>query len=77
MYYVVVDIGCTDCGEASNVVGVFTEEIKARTALEQYKKANKLDLYGDDHQFLIYGVKELNKIHNDSFDHCIYDSHEE
>ncbi|MDX8290933.1 hypothetical protein SLL00_14060 [Metabacillus indicus] len=77
MYYVVVDIGCSDCGEASNVVGVFTEEDKARTALEQYKKANKLDLYGDDHQFLIYGVKELNQIHNDSFDHCVYDSNEE
>ncbi|MEK3805321.1 hypothetical protein [Metabacillus sp. SLBN-84] len=77
MYYVVVDIGCSDCGEASNVVGVFTEEDKARTALEHYKKANKLDLYGDDHQFLIYGVKELNHIHNDSFDHCIYDSQEE
>ncbi|MGM0920246.1 MAG: hypothetical protein ACQEWW_03295 [Bacillota bacterium] len=77
MYYVVVDIGCSDCGEASNVVGIFTEETKARTALRQYKESNKLDLYGDDHQFLIYKIEDLNAIHNNSFDHLIYDSEEE
>lgn len=77
MYFVVVDIGCSDCGEASNVVGIFTEEKKARKALEEYKITNKLDLFGDDHQFLIYKLEELNQIHNNSYEHLIYDSEED
>lgn len=77
MYFVVVDIGCSDCGEASNVIGIFTEEKKARTALEEYKITNKLDLYGDDHQFLIYKLEELNLIHHNSYEHLIYDSEED
>jgi hypothetical protein len=74
MYFAVVDIGCSDCGEASNVVGIFTEEKIARKALEEYKIVNKLDLYGEDHQFLIYKLEKLNQIHNNSYEHLIYDS---
>ncbi|MFC0274079.1 hypothetical protein ACFFIX_22275 [Metabacillus herbersteinensis] len=51
MYYVVLDIGCSECGESSNVLGIFTSLEIAKQSLEDYKKRNRLDEYSD-HEFL-------------------------
>lgn len=71
MYYVVVDIGCAECGESSNVVGVFTSEEKAREALHEYQVTNHLDKYPDDHDFFVYQIDTVDKIYQNSFDHLI------
>lgn len=34
--YVVVDIGCIECGESSNVVGIFDTIEQAEEAINQY-----------------------------------------
>lgn len=73
MYFVVVDIGCSDCGESSNLVGIFTTEENARNAMHNYMKDNHLNMDGD-HELLIFKVEELNRIHNNSYDHLIFSS---
>lgn len=71
MYYVVMDIGCAECGESSNLVGIFTSEKKARDALKEYKVINHLDTYSDDHEFFIYRIDTLDKIYQNSYDHLV------
>jgi hypothetical protein len=57
MYYVVVDIGCLECGESSMVIGIFTE-------IEKAKKA-KLNHKSKAHNVVeIYPIPELDKIVN-------------
>ncbi|MFS0863344.1 hypothetical protein [Fredinandcohnia sp. 179-A 10B2 NHS] len=70
MYYVVVDIGCSECGEASNIVGIFSSKEKAIDAREYYVKDNRLE-HNDDHELLIYKIDELDKIYNNSYEHLI------
>lgn len=73
MYFVVVDIGCSDCGESSNLVGIFTTEKSARDGMLTYMEVNHLTMDGD-HELLIYKIDELNRIHNNSYDHLIFSS---
>ncbi|MBE4910208.1 hypothetical protein IMZ08_19400 [Bacillus luteolus] len=73
MYFVVVDIGCSDCGESSNLVGIFTTEENARNAMHNYMKDNHLTMDGD-HELLIFKLEELNRVHNNSYDHLIFSS---
>ncbi|MCH1624690.1 DUF7336 domain-containing protein [Ferdinandcohnia quinoae] len=70
MYYVVVDIGCTECGEASNIIGIFTTEEKAMNAKEKYILDNRLE-GNEDHEILIYRISELNRIYNNSYEHLL------
>lgn len=50
MYYVVVDIGCIECDEPTNVLGIFTNK---QTAEEVKEKGN--------YYTNIFEVTELNK----------------
>ncbi len=70
MYYVVLDLGCAECGESSNVLGIFTSLDKAKKARDEYKEVNKLDEYSD-HEFFIYKIDTLDKVHQNSFEHLI------
>lgn len=70
MYYVVVDIGCSECGEASNIVGIFSSKEKAIDARDYYVKDNRLE-DNDDHELLIYKIDKLDKIYNNSYEHII------
>ncbi|MRX71645.1 hypothetical protein GJU40_05585 [Bacillus lacus] len=76
MYYVVIDIGCSDCGESSNVVGIFTDEELAREALKNYKIQHNLDKYGYDHEFEIYKIQKLDTIQHNGLENLIYTSSE-
>ncbi|TXC91784.1 hypothetical protein FS935_05200 [Metabacillus litoralis] len=70
MYYVVLDLGCSDCGESSNILGIFTSLEFAKSAREEYKEKNRLDEYSD-HEFFIYQIDTLDKIYHNSFDHLV------
>ncbi|XQY93659.1 DUF7336 domain-containing protein [Metabacillus sp. HB246100] len=70
MFYVVLDLGCAECGESSNVLGVFTSEELARQATNEYKEKHRLD-EDSDHEFFIYRINEVDKIHHNSYDHLL------
>lgn len=38
MYYVVVDIGCIECGEPSEVIGIYKDAKKAEKMLREIEK---------------------------------------
>lgn len=70
MYFAIMDVGCSDCGETSNLVGIFTTEDKARTALKEYIKVNHLER-NPEHEFYIYKIDILDKIYQNSFEHLV------
>ncbi|WP_338786466.1 hypothetical protein [Metabacillus sp. FJAT-53654] len=70
MYYVVLDLGCAECGESSNILGIFTSIEQAKNAVNEYKEKNRLDEYSD-HEFFIYKIDQLDKIYHNSFEHLV------
>jgi hypothetical protein len=70
MYYVVLDLGCAECGESSNILGIFTTQDHAKKAINEYKEINRLDDYSD-HEFFIYGIDKLDKVYHNSFEHIV------
>ena len=72
MFYAVVDIGCSECGESSNLVGIFTSKEKAQAAKKDYINVNHLeDNY--DHELLVYKIDDVDKIYHNSYEHLIED----
>jgi hypothetical protein len=61
--YVAVDIGCIECGEDSNVLGVFTTKKDAEIACEQAEKKQKENWSGQ-HSFEIFNVDGITESHN-------------
>ena len=59
MKYVVVDIGCIECGEPSGVLGIFTNEEEAEKVAEKYAEIQSNNWSGQ-HHFEIFEVKEEN-----------------
>jgi len=47
MYYIVIDIGCLECGESSMVIGIFTGIEKAKEAKLNHKSKahNVVEIY--------------------------------
>ena len=61
MKYVVVDIGCIECGEPSSVLGIFADKEKAREIMkkcEEYQEKN----WRGQHYFKIYEVDKENEL---------------
>ncbi len=60
-YFIVVNIGCLECGVSSNLVGVFDSEEKAVKVAKKCQK--KYDWRGGgDNAFKVYELHELNKL---------------
>ena len=38
MHYVVLDLGCAECGESSNILGIFTTLHNAKKVIGEYKE---------------------------------------
>ena len=57
MKYVVVDIGCIECGEESGVLGIFTDEKEAVKVAKKYEEIQTKNWRGQ-HYFEIFEVKE-------------------
>ena len=70
MYYIVLDLGCAECGESSNILGIFTSLDEAKKALNVYKEKNHLD-EESDHEFYIYKIDKLNHIYHNSYEHMV------
>ena len=63
-YWVAVDIGCLECGESSNVLGIFTDESKAIIACDEAAEIQRKDWHGE-HYFDVWHITELDKVHHD------------
>ena len=64
MKYIVVNIGCIECGVSSNIVGVFDDKKKAKSIVAQcYKKYNWRE--GGENAFAIFKMPELNIVNTE------------
>lgn len=59
MKYVVVDIGCIECGEHSTVLGIFGDKKKAEEVLKKYDDIQSNNWTGQ-HYFEIFEIKKEN-----------------
>lgn len=59
MKYVVVDIGCIECGEESAILGIFNDKNKAEKVRKKYDKIQEENWTGQ-HHFEIFEIKEEN-----------------
>ena len=57
MKYIVLDIGCIECGEKSAILGIFDNEQKAKKIMEKYEKIQSDNWHGQ-HQFYVVEIKE-------------------
>jgi hypothetical protein len=54
-YYVAVDIGCIECGESSNVLGIFDDESSAQKACDEASDIQAKNWHGQ-HNFEVFRV---------------------
>lgn len=62
MYYVVVDIGCIECGEPTNILGIFTDKDKALGILTHFSSLQAAHWHGQ-HSFELFECEELDKVY--------------
>lgn len=58
--YVAVDIGCIECGEETNVLGIFTDKNKAWDVLDEHAIRQRENWSGQ-HYFDVYEVNEIDQ----------------
>ena len=62
--YIVVNIGCIECGVSSNIVGVFDDKQKAESiACEFGEKFGWRE--GGQNEFEVFEMPEINTIHEE------------
>jgi hypothetical protein len=59
-FFVAVDIGCIECGEETNVLGVFINRQKAQSVLNKHKKRQNNNWVGQ-HSFELFELDEIDK----------------
>lgn len=59
--YIVVNIGCIECGVSSNIVGVFDDEAKAKNIAEEYQITFS-SREGGQNSFDVFEMPDLNVI---------------
>lgn len=58
MYFVVIAIGCLECGEDSKVIGIFKDRKKAEESLENTEK--RYNDNGDEHH--VFQIDKIERI---------------
>jgi hypothetical protein len=59
--WILVDIGCIECGSDTHIVGVFDDKQRAGTIAEKLSKT--MDFHdGGQHHFEVFDMPELNEI---------------
>lgn len=61
-YYVLVDIGCIECGEESHVIGIFTDVMLVEQVKTNHKLRQEKNWHGQ-HYFKIFEIDEINKVY--------------
>lgn len=61
MKYVLVDIGCIECGEPSSVLGIYTDLTKAKEILKKCEEYQNEHWHGQ-HSFEIFEVNKENEL---------------
>lgn len=61
MKYIVVNIGCIECGVSSNIVGIFDSKCKAESIVSQCTEEYSWR-EGGQNEFEIFEMPELNVI---------------
>ena len=56
--YVAVDIGCIECGEESNVLGIYTDQAKAESVCDSAAVKQRENWTGE-HSFEVFEVKGI------------------
>ena len=59
-YYVLVDIGCIECGEESAVIGIYTSKKKAQRIRREHEKRQN-ESWNGQHIFEIFEIDEIDK----------------
>lgn len=60
--WIVVDIGCIECGEASEIVGIFSDKVRADGIAEQLNK--KLPFTHGQHSYVVFPIPvKLDEVH--------------
>ena len=59
MKYIVVDIGCIECGEASAILGIFDNKERAEEVKEKYAIIQGNNWTGQ-HHFKVFEIKKDN-----------------
>jgi hypothetical protein len=62
MKYILVNIGCIECGVSSNIVGVFTDKLRAENIRNFLIEFHHWREGGDNHYF-IFEMPQDNDIH--------------
>lgn len=62
--YIVVNIGCIECGVSSNIVGVFEDEEKANQIVQQCEENYSWRESGQN-RFEVFEMPELNVINEE------------
>lgn len=58
--YVVIDIGCLECGESSNIVGAYSNKARADSIATRLNK--NLSFTTGQHAYEVFKLPELNTI---------------
>lgn len=61
MKYMVFDVGCIECGEGSEIVGLYKTLTTAKTARTKAEAKQKEDWHGQ-HEFLIFDMNSKEQI---------------
>jgi len=61
-HYVAVDIGCIECGESTNVLGIFEDKVKAEEVIKDHGARQSQNWKGV-HRFKIFEIDGLNKVY--------------
>ncbi|NYV67599.1 hypothetical protein HYI36_20175 [Bacillus sp. Gen3] len=67
MYFVAVDIGCIECGESSNVLGVFTSKSVADKVVRDHEKRQSHH-WGGQHSFEVFEIDSIDRIYEVSYE---------
>lgn len=60
--WILVDIGCIECGEQSDIVGTFTSEAAANRVCAQLLSNDEARFHGGQHDYEVFELSEPNKI---------------
>jgi len=60
--WIIVNVGCIECGVGSNVVGVFTDEAKANGIADRLNEGNASWRQGGQNSYEVFPMPKLNTV---------------